>query len=70
LASLSVFHISPPTFTAEAIHEMHVCIFFICEHVRHFDYNHSATQYIHTSLYSLQAGTHVRAIQACDSLRQ
>jgi hypothetical protein len=40
------------TSIAETLYEVYVGVFFICKHVRHFDYDHNAI-----SLHSVQAGT-------------
>jgi hypothetical protein len=29
---------------------MHICVFFICKRVKHFDYDCTATQHSHTRL--------------------
>jgi hypothetical protein len=48
---LPVFrHSSPTVSIAESVHKMHVNVFSICKHGRHFDYDCTATQLSHTSL--------------------
>jgi hypothetical protein len=45
------------TSIAETLYEVHDGVSFICNHVRHFDYDHNVTKYSHISLDSVQAGT-------------
>jgi hypothetical protein len=57
--SLLVYHHSSTTISiAEIMYGRHVGVFFVCKHVRHFDYSRTATQHSHTCLGSVQAGTY------------
>jgi hypothetical protein len=57
LSMLVLYHSSPTICTARTVYKMHVGIFFISKHVRHFDYNCTATQHSHTNLDNVQEGT-------------
>jgi hypothetical protein len=57
ISVLVLHHSSPTICTAGTICKMHVGVFFISKRVRHFDYNHTATQHSQTNLDNVQAGT-------------
>jgi hypothetical protein len=58
--SSPIVHDSSPTSSfAEAMYRMHVSVSVVFKLVRHFAYDHTATQQSHTSLDSVQVGMHL-----------